>query len=282
LLLFKITSSLQQYLVSEKKEGRRVGFVPTMGALHAGHISLIQQAKQENEIVVCSIFVNPVQFNDPKDLEKYPRPIEKDIELLIAAGCDILFYPEVEEMYPGGTEHLIKFDLGNIENILEGKFRPKHFQGVGNVVKLLLDKVQPNALYMGQKDFQQVMVVRKMMELANIHCKLVSCPIVREANGLAMSSRNVRLSEEERKSSAAISQTLFFIRDNKGKYSVEDIKQKAETMLRNIPDSKLDYLEIANAQTLESISNWNEAKDLVALTAIKVGQVRLIDNVLIP
>lgn len=281
MILFKKTKDLRVFLEKEKQSGKKIGFVPTMGALHAGHISLIKKSKSENGVTVCSIFVNPVQFNDPKDLEKYPRPIEKDIELLLSADCDVLFYPSVGEMYPDGTQRLIHFDLGETEKILEGKFRPNHFQGVANVVKLLLDKVQPDALYMGQKDFQQVMIVQTMMRIVNNPCKLISCEIVREQNGLAMSSRNVRLSKSERKNAAAISQTLFFIRDNAAKFSVAELKEKAVEMLNHIPDSRLDYLEIANAEDLSTIKDWNDAKHIVALVAIKVGEVRLIDNALI-
>lgn len=281
MLLLKKSDALCAFLKKNKQSGKTVGFVPTMGALHAGHVSLINKSKTENDITVCSIFVNPVQFNDPEDLKKYPRPVEKDIELLLSAGCNVLFYPSVEEIYPNGTQELIHFNLGGIEKILEGKFRPNHFQGVANVMKLLLDTVQPDRLYMGQKDFQQVMVVRKMMDLENIHCQLIPCEIVREPDGLAMSSRNVRLSESERKNASDISQTLFFIQNNFNTLSISEIKSEAKKMLIRIPDSQLDYLEIANAGNLSAVTDQNDAEHIVALIAIKVGKVRLIDNVII-
>ncbi len=281
MLLFKKTDALSAFLKKNKQSGKTVGFVPTMGALHAGHVSLIEKSKAENDVTVCSIFVNPVQFNDPEDLKRYPRPIERDIELLLSASCDVLFFPPVEEIYPNGTENLIHFDLGEIEKILDGKFRPNHFQGVANVMKLLLNTVQPDRLYMGQKDFQQVMVVRKMMKQENTNCRLIPCEIIREPDGLAMSSRNVRLNESERKNSSVISQTLFFIQNNFDKFSVTAIKTEAEKMLSKIPDSKLDYLEIANAENLSAVTDWKDAKHIVALVAIKVGKVRLIDNVVI-
>lgn len=281
MLLYKKTAALKAFLGRIKQSGKTTGFVPTMGALHAGHISLIEKSKAENDVTVCSIFVNPVQFNDPKDLEKYPRPIEKDIELLLHAGCDVLFYPSVEEMYPDGTQHLQHFELGDIEKKLEGKFRPNHFQGVANVMKLLLKKVNPDRLYMGQKDFQQVMVVRKMMKLADIYCRLVPCEIVREPGGLAMSSRNVRLNKSERENASAISRALFFIRDNFNGQSVTGIRQAAEEILHRIPESRLDYLEIADAENLSAVTHWDDARHIVALAAIQVGNVRLIDNVLI-
>ena len=200
---------------SQRKQGKKYGFVPTMGALHAGHISLINDSKKASDLTVCSIFVNPTQFNDPKDFEKYPITIEKDIAMLEAAGCDILFLPEVAEMYPGGTSTSIHYELGYLETILEGHYRPGHFQGVCMIVHRLLDIVKPDNLYIGQKDYQQSMVIKKLIELTGMKelVDLNISPTLREAGGLAMSSRNMRLTEQERVKATAIYKTLHLIKE---------------------------------------------------------------------
>ncbi|MFZ1534928.1 MAG: pantoate--beta-alanine ligase, partial [Chitinophagaceae bacterium] len=201
MILFKKATDLRKWVDAQSKKGNSIAFVPTMGALHAGHISLIDAASKENQVTISSIFVNPTQFNDLKDFEKYPITIEKDIEMLEAAGCNVLFLPSVKEIYPEGIKPEMQYELGYIETILEGKFRPGHFQGVCMVVHRLLDIVQPDNLYLGQKDYQQCMVISKLVELINQQdtIKVNICPTLREKDGLAMSSRNMRLNEDERK-----------------------------------------------------------------------------------
>lgn len=282
LYLFKSEKQLTPFLQKEKKEGKKIGFVPTMGALHMGHISLIEKAKTECDIVVCSIFVNPTQFNNAKDLEKYPRPIEHDMEMLLAAGCTVLYLPSSNEIYPEGKPLLKEYDLGYFDKVLEAAFRPGHFQGVANVVFRLLKKVEPDVLYLGRKDFQQIQVIRKMIEIEKIPILIESCEIVREASGLAMSSRNVRLSEEAWNNASVISQTLFFLVEKRNEFnSIKTLRTEGIKRLKAIPDSILEYLEVCDAETLRPIEIFIEGKPSVILTAIWVDGVRLIDNVLI-
>lgn len=282
LYLFKSEKQLTPFLQKEKKEGKKIGFVPTMGALHMGHISLIEKAKTECDIVVCSIFVNPTQFNNAKDLEKYPRPIEHDMEMLLAAGCTVLYLPSSNEIYPEGKPLLKEYDLGYFDKVLEAAFRPGHFQGVANVVFRLLKKVEPDVLYLGRKDFQQIQVIRKMIEIEKIPILIESCEIVREASGLAMSSRNVRLSEDAWHNASVISQTLFFLVEKRNEFnSIKTLRTEGIKRLKAIPDSILEYLEVCDAETLRPIEIFIEGKPSVILTAIWVDGVRLIDNVLI-
>lgn len=255
--------------------------MPTMGALHNGHLSLIERAKTENELVVCSIFVNPAQFNDPKDLEKYPRPIEKDIELLIHAGCDVLFLPDVPDIYPVGLNQLKTYDLGHLEEFLEGASRPGHFKGVANVVDRFLQIVKPDRLYLGQKDFQQVKVLERLVQLCGYHTHIIICPILREKNGLAMSSRNVRFTEEQREKAAVISKTLFYLHDHYKEYSPESLKREAINRIQEFEDAKVDYLEFCDTDSFQIIHDWNAAEHIVAITAVMVGNVRLLDNILL-
>ena len=282
LYLFKSEKQFASFLQKEKREGKKIGFVPTMGALHYGHISLIEKAKPECDIVVCSIFVNPTQFNDKKDLEKYPRPIEHDMEMLLKADCTVLYLPSVEEMYPEGKPHLKNYDLGYYDKVLEAAFRPGHFLGVANVVFRLLQKVNPDVLYLGQKDFQQIQIIRKMIEIENLPTKIEVCEIVREASGLAMSSRNVRLSDDAWNNATIISQTLFFVEENKNNFSsVSALRKEGIKMLKAIPDSIVEYLEVCDVETLRSIEISVEGKPAIILTAIWIDGVRLIDNVLL-
>ena len=250
-----------------------------MGALHRGHISLIEKAKQECEVVVVSIFVNPTQFNDKKDLEKYPRPIEHDMELLLQSACTVLFLPDAAEMYPEGTPVLKNYDLGYLDKVLEAAFRAGHFQGVANVVYRLLKKVNPDVLYLGRKDFQQVLIIKKMIEMENLSVAVVPCEIIREASGLAMSSRNVRLSEDGWNNAAKISETLFYLKNNRTEFpSINALRTEGIKLLKQIPDSVLEYLEICDAETLRPTEIIIEGKPAVALVAIWVDGVRLIDN----
>ncbi len=248
-----------------------------MGALHAGHISLIKQAQQSNDEIVCSIFVNPSQFNDPKDLEKYPRTIEADIKLLEQAECDVLFNPPVNEIYDDNEQwHL---NIGDLESLLEGKSRPGHYQGVTHVVYKLFNIVKPDTAFFGQKDYQQFLIISKMVEALKLPVKLVMCPIVREADGLAMSSRNVHLSADDRKHALILSKTLNWVKDNFNQSHILQLKNEAELMISGEPGVELEYFEIADGDTLHPADQ--NTKNIVALVAAKVGKTRLIDNVLL-
>jgi pantoate--beta-alanine ligase len=275
LKIFSTRSDLQHYLAG--LSGKTIGFVPTMGALHRGHISLIEQAKAANDVVICSIFVNPTQFNDPKDLERYPRPIEADISKLEAAACDILFNPAVTEVY-GSNEHW-HLNIGQLEFLLEGEFRPGHYQGVTQVVYKLLDIVKPTTLYLGQKDYQQFMVVSRMVELLGIPVKMVMCPIEREADGLAMSSRNIHLTADDRQHALVLSKTLNWLKANFDIKNIFGLEQDAMAMLQAEPGVEPEYIELADGKTL--LPADENSSSIVALTAVKVGKTRLIDNVLI-
>jgi pantoate--beta-alanine ligase len=278
--LFKKLTDLQRLLGNEREKGSKIGFVPTMGALHPGHLSLISQSNEQNDYTVCSIFVNPAQFNDPKDFEKYPVTIEKDIDLLEKAGCHVLFLPAVDEIYPGGIQPVKHYDLGFLETVLEGPYRKGHFQGVCMVVHRLLDIVQPDNLYLGQKDYQQCMVIKKLIELIRGPVKVNICPTLREADGLAMSSRNMRLNDEERKKAATIFQALHFIKANFEKGSLENIITKAKEILK-AGGFKTDYVAIADAGTLEILKDWDGKRKVVALTAAYLNEIRLIDNMVL-
>ena len=260
-------------------KNKSIGFVPTMGALHEGHISLIKNASTQVEIVVCSIFINPTQFNDTGDFEKYPKTFEQDIYQLEKAGCTILFLPTTNEMYPHGFTNEIYFDLGYIETILDGKYRKGHFQGVCQVVHKLLNIIMPDKLYLGQKDFQQCMVINKMCEQYYPALEIIVCPILREENGLAMSSRNVRLSNEERNEAAKLYATLKIIKHSIKPGNLDDLKSNAIQYLAS-QGFKIDYIEIANATTLQLLHNWDGKEVVVILIAAFLNEVRLIDNLL--
>ncbi|ANI89588.1 pantoate--beta-alanine ligase [Arachidicoccus ginsenosidimutans] len=281
MILFKRISDLQTHLQKLRQENKTIGFAPTMGALHEGHLSLIKASQEEVDITICSIFVNPTQFNDSKDFEKYPITIDNDIYLLEKQRCDILFLPSVNEIYPNGKELKQLYDLGFIESILEGAFRPGHFQGVCQVVDRLLEIVQPDLLFMGQKDYQQIMVVKKMIELKNHKAKVIVVPIFREPSGLASSSRNMRLTNDEKEKATAIYQSLIFIKENISRLFFVEIKQQVAEMLMNSEFQKIDYIEICNAETLEPLEKYDKTIKLVALIAAFIGEVRLIDNMIL-
>lgn len=282
MILFKKVADLCNYLEKQRKQGKKYGFVPTMGALHEGHISLLNDSKKNDDLSVCSIFINPTQFNDPADFEKYPITLENDIVMLEAAGCNILFLPSVDEMYPGGTDASTHYDLGYLETILEGKYRPGHFQGVCMIVHRLLEIIRPDNLYIGQKDYQQCMAIKKLIELIGMKelVRLNISPTLRENNGLAMSSRNMRLSEDERIKAAAIFQTLYFIKEQLGKADPALLKKQAANKLDE-KGFKVDYVEIADAGDLQIVDHWDGKQKLVALAAAYLNQVRLIDNILL-
>jgi pantoate--beta-alanine ligase len=275
--IFTTKNSLASHLESLRSNGKTIGFVATLGALHQGHISLLERGRQLSDEVVCSIFVNPTQFNDPKDLEKYPRPIAADIQKLEQANCDILFNPEVNEMY-AGNEHW-HLDMGELEHLLEGEFRPGHYQGVTQVVFKLFDIVKPDVAFFGQKDYQQFLVIQKMVDLLHLPVKLVMCPILRETDGLAMSSRNIHLSAEDRQHALVLSKTLNWLKQNFDPNDISGLTRECENMISAEPGVKLEYFEIADGDNLHPADQ--SSKKIVALVAAKVGNTRLIDNVII-
>lgn len=281
MLVFKTTNGISAALHQLRSEGKRIGFAPTMGALHEGHLSLIRKTLAENDVCVTSIFVNPTQFNDKKDLDRYPRPFEDDMELLIASGAHMLFYPTVEEMYPGGMEIPVLVDFGYLLQTMEAVFRKGHFEGVSTVVKRLLDIVQPHNLYMGQKDYQQLLIVKKMIEELELPVRLVMCPTVREADGLAMSSRNALLSEEERGAAALIPQVLFRAKEKAFDESFEELEKESIAELNSNPLLKTEYFSIVDANTLEPATNRKQRAPIAICTAVRAGSVRLIDNLFI-
>jgi pantoate--beta-alanine ligase len=256
-----------------------IGFVPTMGALHKGHLSLIGEAKKENEYVVCSIFVNPIQFNNKADLQKYPRDIEKDIKMLETTGCDLLFYPSETEMYPEPVKEV--FDFGNLDKVMEGKFRPGHFNGVAVVVKKLFEIVKPEKAYFGLKDYQQVVIINKMVKDYKIPVEIVPCTIVREKDGLAMSSRNQLLDKSARKQAPVIYEALKMVKIQSGYSTVNEIKEYIEHYFRKIRNAKLEYFEIVDMFTLKPIKVWVESKNIIACIAVHFGNIRLIDNIIL-
>jgi len=278
LKIFTSKQELTEYLQTLREQGKLIGFVPTMGALHNGHLSLVDIASENTDAVVCSIFVNPTQFNDPEDLARYPRPVEADIAKLESVGCDILFLPATSEMYVGDESWHI--DLGYLETILEGKFRPGHYQGVTQIVKKLFDVVNPDKAFFGQKDFQQVKVIQKLVEVCDLPVEIVMCPILRENDGLAMSSRNIHLSPLEREQALALSKTLFDVKVRFGHENLDNLKKYAENVLNNSEGVDLEYFEISNSETLLP-SHSESTESLVALVAAKVGRTRLIDNIII-
>jgi pantoate--beta-alanine ligase len=282
MILFKKAADLRKWLDVQGKKSKNTGFVPTMGALHAGHISLIELSKKKSQITVCSIFINPTQFNDGKDFVKYPVTLEKDISLLETAGCDVLFLPSVDEIYPNGLKQNKYYDLDYLETLLEGKFRPGHFQGVCDVVRRLLDIVQPDVLYLGQKDYQQCMVITRLIGLIkkDKKIKIAICPTLRESDGLAMSSRNMRLTEHDRKKAGTIYKSLHRVKEKIQQGNLNELQLEARKMLEKA-GFKVDYFEIVDAKNLSTINKWDGKQKLVAVVAAFINEVRLIDNLLL-
>lgn len=276
MLLTATTSELRLHLPTPES-GKKVGFVPTMGALHKGHISLVERAVNENDVVVVSVFVNPTQFNDPKDLERYPRTLDADMHLLKKTGCHLVFAPDVKEIYPEPDTR--KFNFGALETVMEGKHRPGHFNGVAQVVSKLFDIVQPDKAYFGLKDFQQLAIIRNMVTQLGLPVEIVSCPIIREESGLAMSSRNELLSIEERKNAAVISQTLFEAKKLKGAKDVQTVARWIEGNINKNSFLRVEYAEIVDSKTLQPVNSWNDAEEIVCCVAVFCGKIRLIDNV---
>ncbi len=278
MILVRTVSELKSVLKSSGKADL-VGFVPTMGALHKGHLSLVQKAVDENPLVVVSIFVNPTQFNDSKDLERYPRTLNADMNLLETTGCQIVFAPDVTEIYPEPDTR--KFDFGQLDKVMEGKHRPGHFNGVAQVVSKLFEMVQPQKAYFGLKDFQQLAIIKNMVKQLNLQVEIVPCPIVREESGLAMSSRNELLTTEERANAAAISQTLFKANELKTGKNVSELeKWVAETINKN-PYLEVEYAEIVDDTELQPVKNWDEQSVKILCVAVFCGKIRLIDNIVL-
>jgi pantoate--beta-alanine ligase len=277
MIIFKQADALARYLEQQQSMQQKTGFIPTMGALHQGHLDLVKEAQKHTAITVCSVFVNPTQFNDPNDYKKYPNTLDKDIYQLESTGTDILFLPSVDEMYPHGIHQLEHYDLGYLETILEGQYRPGHFQGVCQVMSRLLQMVRPDELFMGQKDYQQCMVVQWLLKHLQMSTRLIAVPTIRETDGLAMSSRNMRLPETDRKKAPAIYQALEHIRRQITAGPLSPLVQEAKNLLEK-EGFKVDYVTIADANSLSPTDTWDGKQQLVALVAAFLGEVRLIDN----
>ncbi|MCS6928278.1 MAG: pantoate--beta-alanine ligase [Saprospiraceae bacterium] len=279
--VFKKITDLRAWLSEQRRRGEHIGFAPTMGALHEGHLSLIRAAKARGDVAVASIFVNPLQFNDPEDLRRYPRMPEHDLLLLEQVGCAALFMPEVEEVYPQGEDLTVRLDFGHLTQVMEGRFRPGHFQGMATVVKRLLDIVKPSRLYMGQKDFQQLTIVAEMLRRLAMPVELVACPTVREPDGLAMSSRNLRLTPAMRSAAPAIFRALTAAKtDFLNRTPVELLKQRAIQTLQSA-GLQPEYFEVVDGHTLLPVEHWQPKQFVVACTAAWAGDVRLIDNLIL-
>jgi pantoate--beta-alanine ligase len=273
---YKKVSELKSRLAGLKAD-KTIGFVPTMGALHDGHLSLVGICKSMCDITVASIFVNPAQFNDKEDYQRYPRTLEKDGEILENAGCDIVFTPDDKEIYPAKDERI--FDFGELDKVMEGKFRPGHFNGVAQVVSRLFDIVNPDKSFFGQKDFQQVSIIKNMVKQLHLTTEIVVCPIIRESDGLAMSSRNMLLSEDQRTEAVKISQALFYAKEQAIKMPVSAIIDETVRRINSSPELRVEYLEIVDANTLQLVSEWDDATEIFACAAVHSGKIRLIDNV---
>jgi pantoate--beta-alanine ligase len=280
MLTFKTIPDIKNFLADFRntQKDQLVGFVPTMGALHQGHISLIESSKRIDAITVCSIFVNPAQFNNPADLEKYPRTPEADAAMLEKAGCDVLFIPDEEEMYP--EKITANYDFKGLDTVMEGAFRPGHFNGVAIGVNRLFEIVEPDNAYFGEKDFQQLAIIKQLVNQKNIPVTIVPCPIVRESDGLAMSSRNVRLTPEQRKAAPYIYKTLKSASILYKNTKIEMIKKIVADTLNIIPEMKLEYFEVVDSQTLLPVNDDNRTRitEPIACIAVYLGEVRLIDN----
>lgn len=277
--IFSSISETKTYLEERSKKGKSIGFVPTMGALHQGHISLLQQANLENDVVVCSIFVNPIQFNKKEDLEKYPRTFEEDVLKLKEVQCDVLFAPSVEEMYPEPV--LERFDFGHLDKVMEGRHRPGHFNGVAVVVRKLFEIIAPTKAYFGLKDYQQLKIIQTMVEKLDMKIDIIPCPTLREKDGLAMSSRNVRLNKYERSIAPVIFRVLNNLKDKIGTMSPLEAQEWGTGQINKFDEMSVEYLSIVGADDLLQISNWDDKKSVVACTAVNLGKVRLIDNIIL-
>ncbi len=271
---------LRSELRYHRHQQKSIGFVPTMGALHQGHLDLIDKGRQQNDILVCSIFVNPVQFNNKEDLNNYPRALAKDLEMLKKAGCDYAFTPSVSEMYPEPVTE--KYNFGHLEQVMEGKFRPGHFNGVAVVVRKLLEITEPKRAYFGEKDYQQLQIIRKLVQEANLNVKIVPVEISREVDGLARSSRNARLKPEEREAAPAIYKIISKARDKLQQFQTPaDMQKWGLNELKKQALLEPEYFEIVDMETLAPVSNWDETSCCILCVAVFIGEVRLIDNIIL-
>jgi pantoate--beta-alanine ligase len=273
----KQINDLWTILNNKRKDGLSIGFVPTMGALHAGHLSLVEKAGQQTDFVVVSIFVNPTQFNDKGDLERYPRNLQKDVDLLVSSQCQLVFAPDSEEIYPEPDTRL--FNFGSLEQVMEGKFRPGHFNGVAQVVSRLFEIVQPDKAFFGQKDFQQLVIINELVKKLNLPVEIIPCPIVREPDGLAMSSRNMLLSSEHRRNALLVSATLFDAANKTSEFTVEELRQWVINRINENEFLNTEYFEIVNDSTLQPVKSWEDDCVKVGCIAVHCGKIRLIDNV---
>ncbi|MBU3926898.1 MAG: pantoate--beta-alanine ligase [Bacteroidetes bacterium] len=277
MLVFKTIDETRKFVSQARELDQTIGFVPTMGALHPGHLELMRRAKKENDVLVVSIFVNPIQFNNATDLKKYPRVLFKDMEMLKTIDCDAVFVPSVKEMYPEPINKT--FDFGSLEKVMEGAFRPGHFNGVAIVVEKLFEIVEPHKAYFGEKDFQQLAIIKQLVEMERIPVEIIPCAIVREKDGLAMSSRNVRLSPEERAMAPRIFKVLKEVAGKAGEMDPVLLQQWGMKQLQAEEAFDLEYFQIAEDVTLQTIINWQIGQGALAFVALKLGQVRLIDNI---
>ena len=275
--IFYTVNEFERYRQSLKSDQMPIGFVPTMGALHEGHLSLVGKAKECNTCLV-SIFVNPTQFNDVNDLKNYPRDIERDIRLLKSSDVDAVLVPETKDIYPENDNR--QFNFGTIENIMEGTHRPGHFNGVAQVVSRLFDIFKPDKAYFGQKDFQQLAIIKKLVQQYQYPVEIIPCPIIREKDGLAMSSRNQLLSREERKHAGMINKILFEAREIYKNMSVEELRKYAIGKLNAIPQVQTEYFEIVDTLSLEPVESWKHPGEIIACLAVKINKIRLIDNLI--
>ena len=275
--LIQTIKELKADLSVQRENGLKIGLVPTMGALHEGHVSLVKRSVEENDVTVVSIFVNPTQFNDPTDLQKYPRTLDADCHLLENAGVTIVFAPSFDEIYPEPDTR--RFSYAPLDTVMEGAFRPGHFNGVCQIVSKLFDMVAPDRAYFGEKDFQQLAIIRAMVRHMEFPIEIVGCPIVRESDGLAMSSRNTRLSVQERTTALNISKMLFLSKDFAAEHTLEETKRMVEEGIAAVEGLRLEYFEIVDADTMQSVQEWSEAASIVGCITVFCGEVRLIDNI---
>lgn len=279
MLVFKSVSALVGHFKNEKLKSHSVGFVPTMGALHSGHISLLHAAREENDVVIVSIFVNPLQFNNQNDLEFYPRPLNDDIALLEKNKCDILFLPSAEEIF--SCKPLLKLDFGNLDTVLEGKHRPGHFNGVGIIVSKLFNIVQPDKAYFGQKDLQQFLIVQQLVNDLSFQIKLERCPIIRENDGLALSSRNLRIPSPLREKASVIYKSLCLAEGLLNSKPIPEIEKEIDIFFKNYPEIQLEYFKIVDSDSLKEVYSIQDRKEVALCIAAVLGGIRLIDNKII-
>lgn len=277
--IIETVSELLTYVENGKRKGLKTGLVPTMGALHEGHLSLVRKSVKENDATIVSLFVNPTQFNNPEDLATYPRQEEEDFKLLARENADVVFAPKVSEIYPDDSYKNKEYRLGNVAEVMEGKFRPGHFQGVAMIVNRLFQLCRPTRAYFGMKDFQQIAVIREMIKSEGIDVEIVPCPIVREESGLALSSRNQLLTEHQKKEAASIHKVLKQSLEFAKSLSVEETRHRVITEIEKSPELKVEYFEIVDGKTLIPIEEWEESQFIVGCVTVYAGKVRLIDNI---